>query len=275
MDKIPQRSILKGGGLATMKFLDSVIRQGVHASMILLVISCGKLDTPLPENSGASIIPGGTSTATEIFKVTVGTIYESDTSNTVSAQGSCSINSGDSPTKTCSTITIPEGQLYFGKLRINATVTNKSKCAIFTFQPYYYQMSSSADFKPSNFNSSFAALDCSASPISLGCYSGPATVIAPSFPINTGIYYLPSTNPILEWTVDSANSIRQTKNFDPGNKWTTNLLADRTIAQTDYIANSMTDWQFTCDDIFSDEQYSIILKIADADASTDDHLDWE
>lgn len=257
-----------------MKLFNGVLSHGIHISIIFLAISCGKLDPT--GNSGGSIIPGDTTGASEIFKVTVGTIYESDSTNTVSPQGSCSINSSDPlpPTKTCDTILIPEGQLYYGKLRINATVTNKSKCTIFTFQPYYYQMSTSPTFKPSRATSAFTALDCTASPIPAGCYSGPATAIAPSFPSNDSIYYLPSTNPILEWTVDSANSIRQTLNFNPGNKWTTNMLADKGPAQTDYIANSMQDWQFTCDDIFSDKQYSIILKIGDRDGTGNQHVDW-
>ena len=256
-----------------MKLFNGVLSHGIHISIIFLAISCGKLDPT--GNSGGSIIPGDTIGVGEIFKVTVGTIYETDPTNTVLPQGSCSINDGDSTPKTCSTISIPEGQLYYGKLRINATVTNKSKCAIFNFRPYYYQMSSSIDFKPSTATSAFTALDCSASPINAGCFSGPATAIAPSFPVNRAIYYLPSANPILEWTVDSANSIRQTQNFNPGNKWTTNMLADKGPAQTDYIANSMQDWQFTCDDIFSDKQYSIILKIGDRDGTGNQHVDWE
>lgn len=255
-----------------MKLFNGVLSHGIHISIIFLAISCGKLDST--GDSGASIIPGGTSGVGEIFKVTVGTIYESDSTNTVSTQGSCSINSDDSTPKTCSTISIPEGQLYYGKLRINATVTNKTRCAIFTFQPYYYQMSNSASFKPTNSTSSFTALDCSVSPINAGCFSGPATAIAPSFPVNSAIYYLPSANPILKWTIDSANTIRQTKNFDPGNKWTTNLLTDRSSSQTDYIPNSMVDWQFTCDDIYSDTQFSIILKIGDVDRLESQHVDW-
>ena len=257
-----------------MRLFSGVLSHGIHISIIFLAISCGKLDPT--GNSGGSIIPGDTTGASEIFKVTVGTIYETDVNNTVSPQGSCSINSSNSPpsTKTCDTILIPEGQLYYGKLRINATVTNKSKCAIFTFQPYFYQMSNTANFTPLAATSTFTALDCSASPINAECFSGPATAIVPSFPNSNGFYYLPSANPILEWTIDSANSIRQTKNFDPGNKWTTNMLADQLPAQTDYIADSMQDWQFTCDDIFSDTQYSIILKIGDVDGVGSNHADW-
>ncbi len=253
-----------------MKLFNGVLSHGIHISIIFLAISCGKLDSN--GDSGGSIIPDNPIVVGEIFKVTVGTIYESDSTNTVSPGGSCSINSGDSTPKTCST-SIPEGELYYGKLRINATVTNKSKCAIFTFQPFFYQMSSSIDFKPSTATSAFSALDCSASPINAGCFSGPATAIAPSFPTNTAIYYLPSANPILEWTIDSANTIRQTKNFDPGNKWTTNLLAVKGTTQIDYIRNSMVDWQFTCNDIFSDTLYSIKLNIGDIDGVRNEHVD--
>ncbi len=265
-----------------MRFLNTRVSKGVYLSMILLAIACGKLDTPSNSGSGSSssLIPGGTTTTDEIFSVTVGTIYEGDPNDTVLAQGSCAVSKNDSTPKTCSTISIPEGELYYGKLILSATITNKSKCAIFTFQPYYYQMSASADFKPSDANSSFAALDCSASSIlnrtPAGCFSGPATQtdIISNLLVSTGVYYLPFTNPDLKWKIKSANKVREERNFSPGNRWTTNILSDPTQATTNYIANSMQDYQFTCDDIFSDEQYSIILKIADLDGIVDHHLDW-
>ncbi|MFM8315783.1 MAG: hypothetical protein ACKOA8_16000 [Deltaproteobacteria bacterium] len=223
--------------------------------------SCGKLDTP--GSSGGTLTPSSPVTISQVFSISVGTIWETDTSNAVIDQGSCSI----SPTGTLSpnpcAISIPEAQLYYGKLRISATVSDKSKCSLLTFQPYYYQMSNLAGFTPPSATGSFAALDCSANPTPAGCYAGPATKLAPSFPTNTAVYYIPSATPDLTWTFDSPNTIRQSSNYNPGLRWFTNNLTDTATGQASiYVANSMVDYNFTCQDIYNDTLYSLSITLS-------------
>lgn len=244
-----------------MKLVQFRLRFPIYFFSVFLLSQCGKLDTPI--SSGGASIPGNPVEST-VFSVSVGTIWETDTTNTAENHGECSVTSSST---TCS-ISVPEAKLYYGKLQIKATVNDKAKCALFTFFPYYYQMSNLADFRPTEANSNFTAIDCSVANTPAGCFSGPATKIAPSFPIDTAVYYLPAANPDLTWTIDSANSIRQTANYNPGLKWVANNLIDinRATTQTDettqiYIGGSMVDYKFSCYDIYNDLYRDLTITI--------------
>lgn len=253
-----------------MKLVQFRLRFPIYFFSVFLLSQCGKLDTPI--SSGGTSIPGNpVSTQSTVFSVSVGTIWETDTTNTAENHGECSVKSSST---TC-TISVPEAKLYYGKLQIKATVNDKAKCALFTFSPYYYQMSNQPNFKPTGANSNFTAIDCSVANTPAGCFSGPATKIAPSFPINTAVYYLPSTNPDLTFTIDSANSIRQTSNYNPGLKWVTNNLVARGTDQTNiYIANSMQDYTFSCDDILNDLYRNLTITIQPIKGDDYNHSHW-
>jgi len=267
-----------------MKRLTSLAKLSLGLSLIIGMVGCGKLDTPLSAGGSAGV---GITTTTipVVFSVDVGTSWESGTgtNSTVSPWGTCSISTTDS-TKTCPTISIPEGQLYYSNLVINASVTNKAECAVFAFAPYYYQMSNQANFFPSFplfAYSAFTALDCSAIPTPIGCFAGPATKIVPSFPTNTWVYYLPSTDPVLNWSIDSANKVRQDQNLDPGNRWTTNDLLTKTSSYYDvqgnmvYVSNSMQDYSFQCRDTFGDIKHSMTLTLAVDRGVTYQNSNWQ
>jgi hypothetical protein len=267
-----------------MKRLTSLAKLSLGLSLIIGMIGCGKLDTPI-STGGSAGVGITTTTIPVVFSVDVGTSWESGTStnSTVSPWGTCSISTTDS-TKTCPTISIPEGQLYYSKLIINASVTNKAECAVFAFAPYYYQMSNQANFFPSFplfAYSAFTALDCSAIPTPVGCFAGPATKIVPSFPTNTWVYYLPSTDPVLNWSIDSANKVRQEQNLDPGNRWTTNDLLTKTSSYYDvqgnmvYVSNSMQDYSFQCRDTFGDIKHSMTLTLAVDKGVTYQNSNWQ
>ena len=248
-----------------MRSLRRALNSLVVSAVVITISACGNLDTP--GTKAAIEIPGVTSTSTtnpKIFKISVGSIWETDTSNTVIPQGTCSVEESTPLGEEC-TITIPEAQLFYAKLRISAEVTNKAKCSIFSFFPYYFQMSNSADFQPAGAYSNFSALDCSANPIPDGCFSGAATKIVPSFKPgqNTGFYLLPDKSSSFDWTVDSPNTLRGQLNYNMGLRWFANNLANTaSVGITDYVSSSMVHYRFECEDVYDDEQYSIFLKIA-------------
>ncbi|MBM4316642.1 MAG: hypothetical protein FJ116_04095, partial [Deltaproteobacteria bacterium] len=114
-----------------MKLVQFRLRFPIYFFSVFLLSQCGKLDTPI--SSGGASIPGNPVEST-VFSVSVGTIWETDTTNTAENHGECSVTSSST---TCS-ISVPEAKLYYGKLQIKATVNDKAKCALFTFFPYYY-----------------------------------------------------------------------------------------------------------------------------------------
>ncbi len=59
-----------------------------------------------------------------------------------------------------------------------------------------------------------------------------------------------------------------------GLRWFANNLADTSVGQQDYIANSMVQYRFICEDIYNDEQYRLNLKIA-PDPSAGDGSDYQ
>lgn len=219
-------------------------------------------------NWQSALVPAVTTTTTtttnpQIFQINVGTIWETDTANTVIPQGSCSFSVTDGSSKNCN-LSIPEAELYYGKLKLEAAITNQSKCGVFLFQPYYYMMGNSASFIPSTANSSFGSLDCSGATSTppVGCYAGAAVSIIPNFPAFRRIYSVTSVTPNMSWTASSAVNVAASANYDPGNRWTTNDLVDRATAQTDYVSNSMQDYVFSCRDVNDDPIYSLTLKIS-------------
>ena len=71
-----------------------------------------------------------------------------------------------------------------------------------------------------------------------------------------------SVSPTMSWTASSAVSVAGSAYYDPGNRWTTNDLVGRGTAQTDYVANSMQDYVFSCRDVNDDPIYSLTLKLS-------------
>lgn len=256
-----------------MKFLGKSWQRAAELVLLAVLAACGNLDTP--GTKAAIEIPGvPTPTAdTSVFSVSVGTIWESDTTNSVFGEQTCSVSQDDTD-KNCPTISIPEARLYYGKLNIKVKVSDADKCAIMSFFPYYYRMSSAADFKPAGAYTNFSSLDCSAADTPVGCFSGAATKIVSSFKPgqNTGIYFLPAIESTKTWIVDSPNTLRGSLNYDMGLRWFANNLVDPEVGRLDYVASSLVDYTFICEDIYNDTQHSMTLKIA-PDATAGDAAD--
>jgi hypothetical protein len=268
-----------------MKRLTSLAKLSLGLSLIIGMIGCGKLDTPI-STGGSAGVGITTTTVPLVFSIDVGTVWESDTASTPSIVGSCGISSTESQ-KDCN-VDIPEAELYFGKLSFQAHVQNVSKCSVLYFFPYFYQMSNQPNFFPTTplaVSGSFSALDCSASPTPVGCFMGPATKLVPSFgiPGSTGVYLLPATNKDPNWTIDSANQIRVSANIDPGNRWSTNGLATASRGNSYYdlagnmvyLADSMRDYVFECNDIYDDTLHRITLKLGVSKGISYDHANWQ
>lgn len=273
--------------------LRETIKLGLVGLAIVLTVRCGKLDSP---KSGAAVVGASTTTTTlpSIFSVEVATIYETDPNNTETPQGStCTVTRAPlisviPSTKICSTISIPEGQLYYSKVKIKANILDPKVCKFFTFRPYYYRMSVLNNFIPSTSNGSFSAIDCRDS-TNANCYSGPATKLAPNFPENTAVYYLSAQGTSVDWTIDSANSIRQSSKYDPGNKWAANDLYEilnpldilnpiasyRSLFYPDYVPSSMVDYSFVCEDPQNETIYLAIMKLAVDPGPAYQHPHWE
>ncbi len=168
---------------------------------------------------------------------------------------------------TCNPI-IPEGRLYFSTLTWTVNVGTQDQtppCEIVTFQPYYYQASNTAGFFPSWVTT---AVDCSVSPINASCFSGPATVIVPSFPEFRGMYFAVSTGSNQTYTASSANF-----NTRSSNRWTVNNLAVGSYGVSHtflngrdaYLANTFVNYQFACNDRYMQPVYIVNMTIVDQD----------
>jgi hypothetical protein len=146
---------------------------------------------------------------------------------------------------------------------------NPYGCTIVTFTPYYYLASTAAAFQP---GWEQASENCSTSPIPIGCYSGIGTVIIPSFPLYGGIYYDVAQSTTFTATGTSANA-----NSRYSDRWTVNDLSEdgelngatnteaTNIAFTGgvdgYVANSMQDYKFVCNDAYMQPVYTFKMEI--------------
>lgn len=247
---------------------------------VLSFSSCkGVDDAPTPK-SGSSVgsvapplaSPGGTG----VFLL-VESAFENQ--NNFSLLKSCNVPFGTTPGSPAATmacnLAVPEGNLYYSKLRFTIGTDDASTCAFVSFQPYYYQASSSAGFLP---NWSQTPIDCSANPISADCFSGAALQIAPSFPTYRGTYILPTVESSHAYTIDSGN-VKQRGS----NRWTVNDLpigkqaANRTPpgpGSDNYLANSYHDYVVTCRDPYYEAIYTITLYLTDINGPTEQIFTW-
>ncbi len=231
---------------------------------LLWVAACGKLDSPA--SSAGVVIPGSsTPLGNQIFNVSVGTIWESDTSNSVTSQGNCTFPDDGIISKSC-TLSVPEGQLFFSKLRMDAAVFRSDKCQVFEIHPFYFRMGTTATFSPTWATANFNPIDCSDPKAysDANCWGGPAATFAPlNFPTNTYLYYPLVFNPSLSWTFDSTNAVRTTRNYTGGigNRWTVNNVT----------TGEYNDWEFVCRDLYYDQKYTLKLNLRDVDGVLDDY----
>jgi hypothetical protein len=223
--------------------------------------------TPSPTPGGSPTPPGTNLNATLPFEVMLYSQY--DTGGPFTQEVDCQIPTGTAVgTVSACNVAIPEGRLEFSALSwvVNVgTGTNSNGCAVMVYQPYYYQASNTAGFLPTWEQT---AIDCSVSPVATGCFSGTATVVVPDFPINGAVYFNVANNTSQTWTLPSARSQSRYSS-----RWTVNNLAARGGAITflggrdAYLANSMVDYQFTCNDAFMQPVYTFTMQITKTDIS--------
>jgi hypothetical protein len=243
----------------------------------------GPTPTPTPSSTaGASAFP---------FEVILTSQYEDNTGTpggTITTEADCQmpVAAAAGTINPCN-VSIPEGRMHFSTLTWTVSVgtqTLNPPCEIVVFQPYYYKASNAAGFKPSWETS---AIDCSASPTPLGCFSGPATTIVTGFPQFVGEYFLAPDTSSQSYSVKSANA-----NLRSSDRWTVNNLADETSAvaflngRDGYVANSMVDYSFSCFDKFMQPVYGFTHQITKIDVTggalnnpanplTNQYPDWD
>jgi len=218
--------------------------------------------------------------------VEVSTIYEGGTDSTV--EGRCNIDTTNPSVHQTCTVRIPELRLHFSGLSFKIGTSSADTCAQISFQPYYYQRSSSAAYLPYGTTS----IDCSATPpANAGCYGGAApALLKTDFPGFKGLYFLPAVSLTGTFTVPSSNSrIKDadydsfSTNVDTCNNLSSSQRATPTGTATTYYSgsNMYIDYAVSCNDVWANSQYSITLTIADDDsentdygATIDEYYDW-
>jgi hypothetical protein len=235
----------------------------------LLTLSCAKKTDK--ETSSVSSGSGIVASAGNL-NVVISTAWEDDASNfethaTCSASGTVL-----APDNEVCTVSIPEGQLHYSKLKFN--LNSSGDCTLMFFRPYYYRKSTSATYTPLGAEDD---IDCTSGG-EAACWGGAAVELVPSFPDFMGLF---TTSSSMEKISSSPNE-RLEQN---GNRHLSNDLVVRNLSLDDtdgidegYVANSMRDYLIQCQDKWANTLSSIRVDIIDFDGSnptTDEIPSWE
>jgi hypothetical protein len=259
-------------------------------SLALVLAGCVSEEDKGANASGSSSSGGssGTTTGGGLYLKVESAYDMTPDDKTVQANCSIPLDSAAGTTDTC-TVTMPEADLYFGRLTFTYGTGDPDQCAVVNFKPYYYQGSSAAnfdaiyklDYDPAS------PTDCSASPISSDCFNGVAVQIVPDFPSKRYLYI--ETSAALESTVEapSANELDLSSNAYSSNNMS---AANRTSDQWDptsivggttgsdnktYLANTLQDYTVECRDVKYELIYQITLTVNSTPGSTISIPDWD
>lgn len=246
----------------------------------MLFAACGQLNSDAPGGTGSS----GSGSGSSYFTVKVNTAYETDDTadtNWATCTISAASTASASGANVC-TASIPEGQLYYSKLKFVLETSAGQVCSRISFHPYYAIRSVAAAFvEPEG----ATTVDCSVAfnlrPAT--CFEGAAREIVTSFPANGGVYITPGTAAISRtWELTSGNAHRQAVSNDFGNLWASNNLTDRTAAIADAItgryfvggAANYQDYEFECLDSLEESLYLLRILVNESNGANDDIVDW-
>ena len=243
------------GGVKLVKTLGALLFLFVFISF---AASCG--GAPAATGAGGAQ-PTPTPIPIGLFDVQVQTAYENTNTNTLEQDCNIPVGTPVGTSIACLAL-VPEGRLHFSSVSLVVSAGKSSGCEIIQVSPYYYQASTAVAFTPTWLT---APIDCSGGAAApKDCYSGPATVLVPGFPSFTGLYFLTAFSASQTFMFPSANISKRLSN-----RWASNALIVRNapivIAGDGYVANSMHDYQFVCNDRWTQPLYTINLTIQDND----------
>lgn len=237
---------------------------------------CSNITTPSEDSDDPTATPTPTPTpeADYLFKVNLSSTWETG-STTVTSLGTCTIDDDSTAggaVNLC-TITVPEGQLYFSKLKFSLTVADES-CDLVNFRPYWYRRSDAAGFTPAGTST---PIDCDAPLLKdrpIGCFGGAARELAPSFPVNTGLIYFTESGGTVEVELSSGNTIRQSASEGIDNRWAANDKVDTTDATgwDDYVASSTQHYEYMCRDKHYEPLYLLRIIIDEINPNASDQI---
>jgi hypothetical protein len=235
------------------------------SGLVIFSLALGGCGKKADTTTGGGATPTPTPASTNIpFSLKLETAWEGTTTKTV--EQTCEIPAGSASGTTLNcTVSVPEARLHFSKTYFTLATNSTSTCEVLLFQPYYYLAGTAAAFLPEWVDS---AVDCTASPTPVDCYSGVAVDIVTDFPTFTGMYHLSASSLSNVYEAESANLSGRSSS----NRWTSNNLTIRNanivIAGDGYSANSMVDYVGICADRWYQPIYTINLTVSDDDEST-------
>ncbi|WII71333.1 hypothetical protein QJS83_12755 [Bdellovibrio sp. 22V] len=253
---------------------------------LLIFIGLLSLFTACGEEPGVVALPStdeplndGVVDGTPLY-LKLGLSWEGTDGKTIERIGNCSIpNLAPIGHLEECTISIPELKLYYSDVHFNVGTLADNSCAHINFSPYYYLRSTDAAYLPPGETST---VDCSPTQKPAKCYGGAATNIAPDFPKNVGVYFLPSLNPSAIFTLKSENATRlyggARVNYLASNSLT---KASQSVAEPPGLkeraggAFNWVNYTFTCRDIWAKPLYTIELTITEENKELDEFDDWD
>lgn len=173
----------------------------------------------------------------------------------------CTIPMNSAPVSTTCNVKIPEGELYFSKLKFTYGTGDGSQCKIYIFQPFYYRGTTTDNsyLPPWLMKPPASGFTCVADPTP-DCWHGPATLV-PDFPDYAAWIYTTADGFEGKQTVRSAYSSGYVNN-----RWTANNKTNKAAGIAgEYVANSMVDWAVECRDEWYELIYKLTLTISDED----------
>ncbi len=179
------------------------------------------------------------------------------------------------------TIEVPQERLYSSALHFQLSWINSKNCNLLTFQPYYYQLSSSPSFHASP---SKKPIDCSRG-LYPDCYGGAAPFLIPNFPNDRRFVYVSESTTmqpsIFEEALPSAKSLNYETNrlsvndLPLAKRGTTYSSSQMGGFGDSYAANSFVDYSFTCSNEYGDSTQSIHLFVRDKIEKRDRINTWK
>ncbi len=267
----------------------SLALRGVFVLVTLIHSGCG-----MKAEDGAGSSGGGSQSTPFKLRVTVKTKWEGGGADTT--WGSCNATSTTPNVgKSTCTINIPEAQLFFSKLKFTFDVESETTCAQVSFYPFYYLSSKSAGYTPPG---ATAAIDCSGTnwQTNAGCWNGAVKDVVPTFPSQSGRYFLPgASGTSYSGFPDVLSSNEKFTSLVSNNRYTVNSIPN--AARAAYPATGVgpflatagdcgasaarnpegvcyLDYYVTCTDVYGETLYSVLMQINDINSTIDQFPTW-